>query len=835
MRAKILIVDDSATYRSLIKNMLSEYITLTACDGVEAMRIINEHEDIDLVLLDLNMPEMDGFEVLSTLKSNNRSEKLRIILLTDCNEPENEIKGLKMGAVDYIRKPINLDSLQARIGVHLELVKLQYLFEQKLYRQGLTFDTIFQQAPVGITISYNQEEINDINGGYYIVNPKVEEITGRKKKEISELGWPKLTHPDDLEEDLKYYEKLQSGEIDSYSMDKRYIKPDGSIIWVHIVVAKLELKGDNRFNHICFIQDISERKEIEESLKESERSKSVLLSHIPGMAYRCNYDHDWTMQYVSDGCLNLTGYTPENLIYNKDKSYNDLITPEYRQTLWKEWKRIIDEKLPFKYEYEITTAQGERKWVLEMGQATYNEEGEVEALEGIILDISDRKEIENNLKFISEHDTWTGLYNRRYLENLLAREAQTESTDKRALIGINLSPIQSLSMTYGFHYAQEVVKKVALSLNKYCNDKCQLYNTYENRFIFYIKDYINKSELTVFCENIINTLESVLVIERTGGGIGVVEIDEYNKYDIEQLLRNLLIASEKAINLYDTRFGLCFFNVDMEAQIMREEKIKLELAEIEADDNYDGIFLHFQPILDLKSNKITEFEALVRINSNKLGILMPAEFIPIAEETKLIIPLGKKTFIQAFKFLNKLKENGYDTISVSINISVLQLIRDDFIKDLFQLMEEMQVNPANIILEITESMFASDYYEINWILGILKDSGIKIAIDDFGTGYSSLSRERELNVNIIKIDKYFSDKLLIFKDKEPITGDIISMAHKMGHSVVAEGVEHEEQRQYFENKGCDKLQGFLISEPLDKEAAIEFLKNNEDINRSKSM
>jgi EAL domain-containing protein (putative c-di-GMP-specific phosphodiesterase class I) len=182
-----------------------------------------------------------------------------------------------------------------------------------------------------------------------------------------------------------------------------------------------------------------------------------------------------------------------------------------------------------------------------------------------------------------------------------------------------------------------------------------------------------------------------------------------------------------------------------------------------------------------------------------------------------------------------LKENGYDTISVSINISVLQLIRDDFIKDLFQLMEEMQVNPANIILEITESMFASDYYEINWILGILKDSGIKIAIDDFGTGYSSLSRERELNVNIIKIDKYFSDKLLIFKDKEPITGDIISMAHKMGHSVVAEGVEHEEQRQYFENKGCDKLQGFLISEPLDKEAAIEFLKNNEDINRSKSL
>lgn len=829
MQAKILIVDDSATDRSIIKNRLTEHTILTACEGEEALLLIDEHQDIDIVLLDLNMPKMDGFEVLSVLKSNDRYKKLRTIILTNSNEPENEIRGLKMGAVDYIRKPINMSSLQARIDVHLEFLKLQHKYEQELHSQALTFDTIFQQAPIGITISLSQEPINDNDAGYYNVNPKFEEIIGRTKEEIIKLGWANITHPYDLEEDTNNYKKLLSGEIDSYSMDKRYVKHDGSVLWVHIVVAKIELTDDYGFNHICFIQDISKRKEAEESLKESERSKSVLLSHIPGMAYRCNYDRDWTMLYVSDGCFNLTGYTPENLLYNNDLSYNDLITLEYREPIWNKWKRIIAEKQPFKYEYEIMTAQGERKWVLEMGQATYNEEGSIEALEGIILDISDRKEIENNLKFISEHDTLTGLYNRRYLENLLARDAQTETTDRRALISINLSPIQALSLTYGFHYTQEVVRKVAISLKKHCTEKCQLYNTYENRFVFYIKEYMSENELTVFCEDIIYTLESVLNVERIGGGIGVVEIDEHNRHNIEEILKNLLIASEKAISLYNTNFGLCFFNDEMEAQIIREEKIKLELAKIEAAESYNGVFLEFQPILDIKSNKITEFEALARIKSNDLGILMPAEFIPIAEETKLIVPLGKNVFIQAFEFLNKLKENGYDKISVSVNISVLQLIRDDFIKDLFQLMDEMQVNPANVILEITESIFASDYDEINWILGIVKDTGIKIAIDDFGTGYSSLSRERELNVNIIKIDKYFSDKLLVFKDKESIAGDIISMVHKMGHSVVAEGVEHEEQRQYFENKGCDKLQGYLISEPLEKKAAVEFLKNNEDI------
>jgi EAL domain-containing protein (putative c-di-GMP-specific phosphodiesterase class I) len=235
--------------------------------------------------------------------------------------------------------------------------------------------------------------------------------------------------------------------------------------------------------------------------------------------------------------------------------------------------------------------------------------------------------------------------------------------------------------------------------------------------------------------------------------------------------------------------------------------------------------LKFQPILDIKSNKITEFEALARLNSNKLGMLMPGEFIPLAEKTKLIIPLGKKVLIKAFEFLNRLKKDGYDSINVSVNISVIQLIGENFIKDLFNLIDEMKVNPENIVIEITETIFASDYDEINRLLGVMKASGIRVAIDDFGTGYSSLSRERELNVNIIKIDKSFSDKILDPNNKDSIIGDIISMAHKLGYGVVAEGVEYEEQKQFYVNYNCDKLQGYLISKPLAEEAAIEFLKN----------
>ena len=143
-----------------------------------------------------------------------------------------------------------------------------------------------------------------------------------------------------------------------------------------------------------------------------------------------------------------------------------------------------------------------------------------------------------------------------------------------------------------------------------------------------------------------------------------------------------------------------------------------------------------------------------------------------------------------------LNKSGYNDISVSINVSAIQLLKNDFSDKLLDLIEKMRVSSKNICLEITESVFSADYKEINSIIKRLKEARIHIAIDDFGTGYSSLARERELNVNCIKIDKHFVDKLLKLKPDEAITEDIISMAHKLGHYVVAEGVEVDIQKEY---------------------------------------
>ena len=164
-------------------------------------------------------------------------------------------------------------------------------------------------------------------------------------------------------------------------------------------------------------------------------------------------------------------------------------------------------------------------------------------------------------------------------------------------------------------------------------------------------------------------------------------------------------------------------------------------------------------------------------------------------------------------------------MSVSINVSITQLISDDFTKRFISKMSDMNVNPNNIEIEVTESIFYGNSQEINRILTLLKSRGIKVAIDDFGTGYSSLSRERDLMVDILKIDQSFIKRLEDLEDKDAITADIISMAHKLGHIVIAEGVEQLYQLDYLKRHQCDWIQGYYFSKPLAEKEAIEYISN----------
>jgi PAS domain S-box-containing protein len=819
MPEKILVVDDSSTDRLIIKNMLSDFEVLTANDGREAMQQIETHSDIDLIILDLNMPVMDGFQVLDALKNIDQKRRLRTIILTNYNELDKEIRGLKAGAVDFIRKPVNMESLRVRIGIHLELLKIQKLYEQTLYERSLTLNTVLDQAPVGIALSHSAQP--GTGGEQTVFNAAYERITGRSREELIALGWAQITHPDDLPGEMALYKRFMAGEIHGYSLEKRFIKPDGSIVWAEIILAPLNRRSDIAYDHLCLAQDITERKSMEDALSESERSKSVLLSNLPGMAYRCDYDTNWTMRFVSDGCIELTGYLPESLIGNRDLSFNDIIVPEYREPLWNEWARMLSNRQPYKGEYEIITASGPRKWVLEMGQGVYDEEsGAVRALEGIIIDITDRKMQEMQLKHISEIDSLTGLHNRAYLEQMLAADAAVPAEGSRAMVLLSLRKINAISLTYGYGYSEKIVKELSCGLLALADDNRALFQISLERFAFYIKHFGNAGELRDFCLSIYKIIDGIQILRTAECGIGVLEFD-CNRCDAEEVILRASTAAERADE--SAGFGYRLFDREMETAAKREKEIKKALLLFIDGSKEAHLFMQFQPILNLKNNHVEEFEALARFRCDTLGAVSPIDFIPIAEENNMIIPLGNAVLDMSCAFQKRLETAGYGNIRIFVNFSVIQILRSDFSENFMQTLNWYGVAPEFIGIEITESMFVNSYLSVNEKLEPLVKKGVLISIDDFGTGYSSLSRERELRANFVKIDKSFIDKLITDRPDLAITEDIISMAHKMGHLVVAEGVEHETQKQYLADHGCDMMQGYLYSRPLDEDAAIAIL------------
>jgi len=336
-----------------------------------------------------------------------------------------------------------------------------------------------------------------------IINSAYEQITGRSRDELVSLGWAKITHPDDLDKDLDNFRKLHQVKLRSIQwINGISNRTAPSFGYIRLLLPLLYQIISN--TTISVWSRISQN--VKPLKKPWTRVNAVNLFSIPPSRACIQVQLRWRMDNAV--CfwrlLNLTGYPPESLLYNRDLSFKDIISPEYHESLYKEWERTLPIRQPFSYEYEIITATGERKWVLERGQGVYNEDGEVEALEGIVLDISDRKAVEDTLRYNYEHDRWTGLYNREYLVSVLARDIKFRKKAKKALVGISLGMMQLLTMSYGFQYSQDLIKKTAEALSQLCIDNRILFHPREYRFIFYLLDYKDKDELLAFSKRLQN-------------------------------------------------------------------------------------------------------------------------------------------------------------------------------------------------------------------------------------------------------------------------------------------------------------------------------------------
>lgn len=423
------------------------------------------------------------------------------------------------------------------------------------------------------------------------------------------------------------------------------------------------------------------------------------------------------------------------------------------------------------------------------------------------------------------YDTLTGLPNNQYLKEFLTEEIEKKEENEKALLLINYSNFKIINLTYGYEYGDKLLKELSREIQVLVDGGKELYRFTADKFVLYVKDYHGQEDLVSITNRINEIFNDSFKLQdgkqNLGMQIGIVEINR--KYDnVDRIIKNASISLSYIKDNGSVNYA--FFNEVMESRIQREELIEKELSTAIANNDSKKIYLEFQPQVNLKTNQVTCFEALARMRTESLGFISPVEFIEIAERKQLIVPLGNLVLKTACEFINTLKIEGYGDIKVAVNVSGIQLLRDDFTDTVMDIIKETGIKESNLELEITESMLLDNYGIINEKLKILSDHNIAIALDDFGTGFSSLSRLRGLNIDIVKIDKYFINHISNTEIKESITGDIISMAHKLGLTVVAEGVEVEAEKDYLIENDCDIMQGYLFSKPLSKENVLQILK-----------
>ncbi|MBE6349220.1 MAG: bifunctional diguanylate cyclase/phosphodiesterase [Spirochaetaceae bacterium] len=429
--------------------------------------------------------------------------------------------------------------------------------------------------------------------------------------------------------------------------------------------------------------------------------------------------------------------------------------------------------------------------------------------------------LNTRLEFLAYHDTLTTLHNRVKFNEEIEKEIEETIQQKKklALILINIDNLKTINDSKGHSEGDKLICSTAKILKTFENDTISVFRFGGDEFIVLIRNSDSRKEIQEITNSIFTALKKQNI--SVSGGVSVAPEDSEKS---SELLKYADMAMSEVKKTGKKNYF--FFK-----QLMQEtflQKVNLETKLTEAIDS-NQFQLYFQPQMDIASNKIRGFEALLRWYDKDLGWISPSQFIPMTEESKLIIPLGSWVLEQACATLAQWqKDYNFDGI-MSINVSPIQLKKHDFLPELTGLLEKYAINPKFLELEITEGILIDNMEETVAILEQVKKMGIGISLDDFGTGYSSLSYLQILPLTTLKIDKSFIANITSKDSVEAdITDAIIALVTKMGLDTIAEGVENEEQLDVLKQIQCKNTQGFLMGKPMSTELCQKLLAGDKD-------
>lgn len=563
-------------------------------------------------------------------------------------------------------------------------------------------------------------------------------------------------------------------------------------------------------------------KESQRALQENEKNLEFLVNHVPVVVYKAETGQLGRWWYVSPQIEQLLGYTPEEWLEDSALWWKQIHPDDRDEVLADEEAMVVGTASHSDaVQYRMVTKEGRIVWVNDDAAVIRDAEGAALYWSGVLSDITERKVLEDQLKHQAFHDPLTGLANRALfvdrVKHALERAAREDS--RVAVLFFDLDDFKTVNDSLGHNCGDEVLVAVANRLSECLRPGDTFARFGGDEFAIFLED-TSLSSATSVAYRLIEALGEPFTIGSRDvvvhASVGI-EFGDATTTKADELLRNADVAMYVAKSKGKARYEL--FDPSMHTAALRRLEIKTELRHAIENDEF---VLHYQPIVGLEEGSLLGIEALVRWKHERRGLVAPVEFIPLAEESGLIIPLGRWVMREACRQARDWPITDPE-ISLSINVSPKQFQHPGLVEDVANALWDSGIDPSILTIEITESVLIHDTEAAIEKLTRLKDFGVRIAVDDFGTGYSSLGYLKHFPIDILKIDKSFIEGVASGTEEAAIAHAIIKLGGSLGLEVVAEGIEEPEQLDALQTLRCDRGQGFYFSKPVDAETMGEIL------------
>lgn len=807
----VLLVEDEASDAKLIQDALEgvidgafhvEWVTRLA----DAIDYLNK-KAVEIVLLDLTLSDGQGIEVFDRILL---AAPMALILVLN-GEADEEVarEAMLRGAHDYFAK--------AHIDAHWLPRALRYVIERKVSRDALRnsearFRAISDAAPLGIFVS-------DLEGACVYTNAAYQKISGLDFERTLGTNWSMAIHPEDRERVLAEW-RIAARNQEPFQTEYRFQQEDHSVVWTRVYSASMR-EGNTSLGLVQTVEDISERKQTEfalhaaqESLFEEKERAQVTLNSI-GDAVLTS-DLLGNVSYLNQVAEAMTGWSREGALGRPLAEVFKLIDGTTREISPNPAQQAVndDEIVGLASNSVLIRRDGSEVAIEDSTAPIHNRDGQVTGAVLVFHDVSESRAMALRMAHQAHHDFLTGLPNRMLLTERLAQAIGHANRHKKqvALLFLDLDHFKHVNDSLGHAIGDQLLRLVADNLVASVRTTDTVCRQGGDEFVILLAEIEEPQDAAQVAEKLLAAFAAPHLIDghelHVGLSIGISLYPEDGD-NVESVMQNadtaMFHAKANGRNCYQ------FFRAEMNTNAIHRMEVENSLRRALRQNEF---VLHYQPQIDLASGEMTGAEALIRWQEPELGLLQPAEFVPIAKECGLIVPIGRWVLREACRQVQAWITEGRRVVRVAVNISAIEFKHKDFLPSLAEILRESGVAPNYLELELGEGSLMQDVAASATLLAALKSMGVRLAIDNFGTGYSSLSYLKRFPIDTLKIDQSFVRDIAVDTDGASIVSAVIGMGKNLNQQVIAEGVETRLQLDFLRQQQCDEVQGFLLGPPL---------------------